>query len=338
MGIQLNTGFSLKSKAFLDERDSFESLSAMKNYSETNLPDGFITYNKEDGLYYVYNSANDIDVNLGRWREYSGGSTVIKKTDIKTTLDENSTNDDVCGGKAIFDAIKKNCIGKETVLYDGNIATNTTYTLADDVNNYDFIVICHGYMGHSGIQSVTLNKTEISKITDTAHIFKVIDGDQYTGGYFNNDKLIIHYYNRQNIYSIVGYKFGEVTVQNTITNPLQPISYSLDEQLTGGTWIDGKPLYKRTFVTTAPSSVNTITNIVTLDAAIEPVNMYGFLMRDNGGRMPLLMYINDSQTGNISIWNRRNNDGNHIGMITGGSDNLNKPVYVTVEYTKTTDV
>ena len=34
-------------------------------------------------------------------------SDVVKKTDIKTTLDENSTNDDVYGGKAIFDAIKK---------------------------------------------------------------------------------------------------------------------------------------------------------------------------------------------------------------------------------------
>ena len=73
MGIQLNTGFSLKSKAFLDERDSFESLSDMKNYSETNLPDGFITYNKETNSYYKYNSTNDIDTNLGRWREHNNG-------------------------------------------------------------------------------------------------------------------------------------------------------------------------------------------------------------------------------------------------------------------------
>lgn len=36
---------------------------------------------------------------------------VVKKTDIKTTLDQNSTNDDVCGGKAIFDAIIKNIGG-----------------------------------------------------------------------------------------------------------------------------------------------------------------------------------------------------------------------------------
>lgn len=249
MGIQLNTGFSLKSKAFLDERDSFESLSAMKNYSETNLPDGFTTYNKEDGLYYVYNSANDIDVNLGRWREYSGGSTVIKKTDIKTTLDENSTNDDVCGGKAIFEALKANAIGKETALYEGRISATGTYTLADNVNNYDFIIINHRQESGVNCQSTTLSKYEISKCSDYEHKFMCVLGygssEDCTSGYFNNDKLILSSYNFQTITSITGYKFGEVTVQNTITNPLQPISYSTDEQLTGGTWIDGKPIYRK---------------------------------------------------------------------------------------------
>ena len=270
----------------------------------------------------------------------ANGDTVIKKSDIKTTLDKNSTNDDVCGGKAIFDAIQANAIGKETALYEGRISATGTYTLADDVNNYDFIIINHRQESGVNCQSTTLSKYEISKCSDYEHKFMCVLGygssEDCTSGYFNNDKLILSSYNFQTITSITGYKFGQVTVQNTITNPSLGESYSTDEQLTGGTWIDGKPLYKRTFVTTAPSSVNTITNIVTLDEAIEPVNMYGFLMRDNGSRMMLLMYINDSQTGNISIWHRRN-DGNHIGMITGGSANLNKPVYVTVEYTKTTD-
>ena len=261
MGIQLNTGFSLKSKAFLDERDSFESLSDMKNYSETNLPDGFTTYNKEDGLYYVYNSANDIDVNLGRWREYSGGSTVIKKSDIKTTLDENSTNDEVCGGKAIFDAIQANAIGKETVLYEGSISSAGTYTLADDVNNYDFIIINHRQASGVNCQSTTLSKYEISKCSDYEHKFMCVLGygssEDCTSGYFNNDKLILSSYNSQTITSITGYKFGEVTVQNTITNPSPAASYSTDEQLTGGTWIDGKPIYRKTWTGTGnPNSFN----------------------------------------------------------------------------------
>ena len=76
-----------------------------------------------------------------KWNNQLNSDDIIKKADIKTILDENSTNTDVCSGKAIFDAIKKNCVGKETVLYEGNITATGTYTLADDVNNYDFIII-----------------------------------------------------------------------------------------------------------------------------------------------------------------------------------------------------
>ena len=186
---------------------------------------------------------------------------VIKKADIKTTLDENSTNDDVCRAKAIFDAIKKNCIGKETVLYEGSISATGTYTLADDVNNYDFIVINHTHNSTIYRQSNVLTKSEISKCIDKNNKFLCVYGDGsasiYTTGYFNNNNVIISDYNNEIITSITGYKFGEVTVQNTITNPLQPISYSTDEQLTGGTWIDGKPIYRKSWTGTGnPNSFN----------------------------------------------------------------------------------
>lgn len=122
----------------------------------------------------------------------------------------------------------------------------------------------------------------------------------------------------------------------TIIDSKPTDNYSTDEQVIG-TWIDGKPLYKRTFVATSPSSNDTITNIITLDDAIEPVNIYGFLARDEGNRIPLTMYVNDLYTSYIGVWYRRTTDGNYIGMIVGGSGTLNKPVYVTIEYTKTTD-
>ena len=179
----------------------------------------------------------------------ANNSEVIKKADIKTTLDENSTNDDVYGGKAIFDAIKKNCVGKETVLYDGNISATGTYDLADNVNNYDFIVINHTHNSTIYRQSNVLTKSEISKCIDKNNKFLCVYGDGsasiYTTGYFNEDNIIITDYNGEVITSITGYKFGQVTVQNTITNPSPGESYSTDEQLTGGTWIDGKPIYRK---------------------------------------------------------------------------------------------
>ena len=324
MGIQLNTGFSLKSKAFLDERDSFESLSDMKNYSETNLPDGFITYNKEDGLYYVYNSANDIDVNLGRWREYSGGSTVIKKTDIKTILDENSPNDDVCGGKAIFDAIQANAIGKETVLYEGSISSAGTYTLADNVNNYDFIIINHRQASGVNCQSTTLSKHEISKCSDYEHKFMCVLGygssEDCTSGYFNNDKLILSSYNSQTITSITGYKFGQITVQNTITNPSPAASYSTDEQLTGGTWIDGKTIYRKVVNKTFSIS-NGWCNIGITISDIDKLIRTSMIRVEDSANINDVSFRVDSS----KILALRESP-------LGGSD-----FYVILEYTKTTD-
>ena len=201
------------------------------------------------------------------WNNKANDNEVIKKADIKTTLDENSTNDDIYGGKAIFDAIKKNCVGKETVLYEGDINAAGTYTLTDDVNNYDFIIINYYVSGMLYCQSLTMNKIAISTCIDYDHRFMCNYGysstEDYTAGHFNNNKLIIDAYVNMNINSIVGYKFGQVTVQNTITNPSPAASYSTDEQLTGGTWIDGKPIYRRVFIGSwsATVSVWTATNI-----------------------------------------------------------------------------
>ena len=36
------------------------------------------------------------------------------------------------------------------------------------------------------------------------------------------------------------------------------VNYSLTEQATGGTWVDGKPIYKKTFVVPIPSSGNSV--------------------------------------------------------------------------------
>lgn len=149
----------------------------------------------------------------------------------------------VLGGKPL--------IGKETVLYEGNITAAGTYTLTDNVNNYDFIIINHRQTSGVNCQSITLSKYEISKCSDYGHKFMCVLGyggsEDCVSGYFNNDKVIISGYANENITSITGYKFGQVTVQNTITNPSPAASYSTDEHLTGGTWIDGKPIYRKVF-------------------------------------------------------------------------------------------
>ena len=191
----------------------------------------------------------DTDVDLSDYyTKTEVDNDFLKKTDAtsiyatKTELNE----------KVNFDAINNNYVGKETVLYEGCISTVGTHKLADNVNAYDFIIINYTETEEGMfVQSLTMSKSEISKcISNTTKFmcnYGYSNSTSYVAGYFDNDKLIIANLHGQYIRSITGYKFGQITVANTITNPSPAASYSTEEQLTGGTWIDGKPIYRKVF-------------------------------------------------------------------------------------------
>ena len=67
-GIQTANEFSLRKKAYLDDREEFDTLADMASFDD--VPDGFITLNKENGKRYEYNSSNLMDATLGKWKEY----------------------------------------------------------------------------------------------------------------------------------------------------------------------------------------------------------------------------------------------------------------------------
>ena len=69
MAIKIIAPFEYQGKQYLDSaRRSFDTIAAMKSYSEDNLPDGYITYCKQDGNDYQYDSSNAVDELTGRWR------------------------------------------------------------------------------------------------------------------------------------------------------------------------------------------------------------------------------------------------------------------------------
>ena len=80
-GIQTANEFSLRKKAYLDDREEFDTLADMASFND--VPDGFITLNKENGKRYEYNSSNTIDTDLGKWREYKAGGGGISFDDWK---------------------------------------------------------------------------------------------------------------------------------------------------------------------------------------------------------------------------------------------------------------
>ncbi len=98
---------------------------------------------------------------------------VVKKTDIKTTLDENSTNNDVYGGKAIFNAIKKNYSTDEKVvgtwvdgkpIYEKTIFSSfTNYTVGEysffnlPLDNVNITISIDGMVNYDSNYPVPVN-------------------------------------------------------------------------------------------------------------------------------------------------------------------------------------
>ena len=67
--IQVADNFNYRGKKPNFDRDSFDTLQDMKNYSENSLDDGHISYCKETGKHYKFNSNNQSDSTTGKWVE-----------------------------------------------------------------------------------------------------------------------------------------------------------------------------------------------------------------------------------------------------------------------------
>lgn len=86
MAINIGSNFNYNGKLPNFERDSFETLLDMRSYSEQSIDEGHISYCKETNKHYKFNSNNDIDSTLGKWREFN--NSII---DEKVKMD-NTTN------------------------------------------------------------------------------------------------------------------------------------------------------------------------------------------------------------------------------------------------------
>ena len=86
--IKVGDNFSYKGKKPLDSRDCFDTVSEMAQFAETSLDEGHISYVKETDKYYKFNSTNNVDSTLGKWREYtSSGSGAAGKSAYEIAVD-----------------------------------------------------------------------------------------------------------------------------------------------------------------------------------------------------------------------------------------------------------
>lgn len=106
--------------------------------------------------------------------------------------------------------------------------------------------------------------------------------------------------------------------------------YSTSEKVIG-TWIDGKPLYEKTFNLTSGITIGGYTNIA-LDTTTNKIkNLDGYIERSNGAIDKINGYIQSDDTTRMAI--RTGKIEVYISSVFTGVSEL----CVTVQYTKTTD-
>lgn len=134
MAININDGFHVQSKVFVDNRQSFDTLEEMKNYNTNLIPDGYETYVKATDKKYKFLSTNTIDNDLGQWREIENDSS-LQFEDLVGTIDNPCILSTLSNGFYIFPT---NVYYKETSNVDvTKISSNKGMLLVntDSINN-----------------------------------------------------------------------------------------------------------------------------------------------------------------------------------------------------------
>jgi len=120
------------------------------------------------------------------------------------------------------------------------------------------------------------------------------------------------------------------TVSNMVNTLRTQDSYSTSEVNTGKKWIDGKPIYKKTWYSTTNWANNqTVGNIADFDSL---VSLHSISRNSAAGRY-YDNYTDDTHANCASI---DDTTGNVVVNRIGNFVN-NSPAWVTIEYTKTTD-
>lgn len=223
-----------------------------------------------------------------------------------------------------------------------NLKPNTIYTLSADVTNSNG-AYCGFYIdnnidgcknGNKSFKSVitfTTDETGVQTVFAYVNRSATTTASTYTVT-FNNVQLE----QGSKATSYEAYIEPQIFVRNSngvyeeFTKKSEEV-YSTEEQKIG-TWIDGKPLYRKAFDIKTISASNTdLVNVSNLN--IETlIKLNGVIITDGGGKFPVPLYDSSSNYSVLFI-----NEYNYIrGRAMVGNGTFSKLI-VTVEYTKTTD-
>ena len=132
--------------------------------------------------------------------------------------------------------------------------------------------------------------------------------------------------------SVIGWDSDDA-IPNGYEEVDNPNNYSTDEKIIG-TWIDGKPLYRRVFETTLPNKKNNIIE-TGFDNTILVRKLYGTAC-DNANKpfTKPIPYFDVYNSNHITVFMASGNGNIYVSAL---GDNNNEQTFIYVEYTKTTD-
>lgn len=220
-----------------------------------------------------------------------------------------------------------------------------TLTTTNQSMLYDGVIVVRFYASSAGNKSVYLNDVALTDVDYTDRV-------NYTIPFNKGDLLRYSAPANCSVRSKVAYYTHPMFIKATTTassytpsSAVQEIkdytkdyvdaknSYSTEETLTGGTWVDGKPIYKKTYSGTLSSALGsnaiTIIPLANLPSISTLVEMRGFVEQLNNPHM--VQTLNDLYTRFYLDFSAG------IRGQSNASGPAGSPYAITIEYTKSTD-
>lgn len=211
--IQVADNFNYRGKKPNFDRDSFDTLQDMKNYSENSLDDGHISYCKETDKHYKFNSNNQSDPTTGKWVEQHEAVPADEEdiTEQNGTLQlANKTYDkqSFSGLGRVY--LRKNIVGNKNVLTQAMInKANTIYVIQYDYDLKEASInipensVLNFIGGAIGNGTIIGNKTKVINLNVDRII---LSGTWFDSGITSNRPTNV----------LVGFQYFDTTVNKPI--------------------------------------------------------------------------------------------------------------------------
>lgn len=218
-------------------------------------------------------------------------------------------------------------------LIDTTISEELSYNLNSSIDNYDMLIVT----GMTHINSSDYEQLNSLVIMKNDYYIEAVDGWSHSINFSISGST------RRAVFNFNNGKLNVVKIENAVLKKIYGLKfismlheYSADEHIVG-TWINGKPLYEKTFKTTvnATGSAEYFSNVIVEDAEEYFIENAFCTENENGtGAIQMIGSANFNGKYDYNITSFNLNNGRWW-VIRG--DGTSPYTTIVVRYTKTTD-